>query len=508
MSRSYVKNFKQKGDNKMGKNEMLNWVNENKGKTFGNFISGQWKETSNHYEVTNPATQEILGYFADSDEGSVDEAVESAHDAFKKWSNTPGPKRAEILHKFLHLLEDNKKELAYMISAEQGKPLSESLGEAARAANETRFTIGEAYRFGGNTAPSERENVSNSVTRHPIGVIAAIAPWNFPLITPIRKIIPALAYGCTVVLKPASETPWVTTKLMELFKEAGLPEGTVNLVCGRGSKVGNPLTTHKLVQGISFTGSTPVGLSVNESASRDLKKTQLELGGKNPAVVFDYEDLNFVAEQIVGAAFACSGQRCTAISRVIVLKEKEEELVNALRQKIENLKVGPAWKEDTGMGPLVSDNQLNIVQDYLQVGKEEGASLVCGGEVLKEGEFAEGYYITPALFKGAKPEMRISQEEIFGPVLTVLSAQNEDEAIEIANSVPYGLAASVFTKDISLSQRFSKEVQSGSIHVNHGTASEAHMPFGGWKQSGHGAFSIGSSNQEFYTELKTTYVQF
>lgn len=487
---------------------MVEWIKENKGRTYGNYIGGEWISNSEHFDVTNPANKEVIGFFASSGEAEVNKAVESAHEAFQKWSAKTPPERGEILLKVADLLEKNKDELAFMLSAEQGKPLGESLGEVSRSVKETRFTATEAFRINGSTFPSEKDHAVSSSTRHPIGVIAAITPWNFPLITPIRKIIPALAYGCTVVFKPASETPWVAARLMEILSEAGVIKGGVNYITGRGSKVGTPLIKHEFIKGITFTGSTQVGIGVNEIASRKLAKTQLELGGKNPAIILNYHNLGFAAKEIVGAAFACSGQRCTSISRVIVLDEQKEDLLSALTNEIKNIKIGPSWEEGVAMGPLTSKNQLNTTLSYIDSGKQEGAKLLSGGEVLTEGDYAEGYYITPALFSEVTEDMKIATEEIFGPVLSVISVSSKEAALRIANAVDYGLAASVFTDRLEDAYGGVNKLQAGMVHVNHGTASEPHIPFGGWKDSGHGSFSIGSTNQEFFTELKVSYIKY
>ncbi|GAE25964.1 aldehyde dehydrogenase [Halalkalibacter wakoensis JCM 9140] len=487
------------------------WLEGHTGQTHKNFINGEWVKSLSQetFEIYNPAQKnQVLGFFQASVEEDVNAAVESAHEAFKSWSQIPGPDRGAILMRFADLLEKHSDEVAFILSAEQGKVLAESKGEVGRAVKETRFIAGEALRIEGSTLPSEKSNISTSVLHTPLGVVAAIAPWNFPVVTPVRKIAPALAYGCTVVYKPASETPWSSVRLMELFKEAGVPNGVVNLVTGGGSKVGNPLITHPLVKGISFTGSTEIGLGINEKATRLLKKTQLELGGKNPAVVVDYSDVDYVAKQIVSAAFACSGQRCTSISRVVVLKEKAEEVTQAIRKELEHIKVGPASDNSATIGPLVSQDQLDTTTEYIKVGKEEGATLAYGGDILAEGYYADGHYIVPSLFTGVKPEMRIATEEIFGPVLSIIEVENVDEAISVANNVKYGLAASIFTNDLSLAYRFVNEVESGMVHVNHGTASQAHAPFGGVKESGYGAFSIGKTNKDFFTEMKVAYFQY
>jgi acyl-CoA reductase-like NAD-dependent aldehyde dehydrogenase len=500
---------------KMSGNRMRGWIEANSGQTYKNFINGEWTASSSGktyplYESALPANK--LGEFPDSDASDVDRAVAAADQAFLTWKNSSATTRAAILYRFADLLEKNKQELAYILSSEQGKVLGEALGEVQRAANEARFNAGEALRIDGRTLPSENEMIRTEVTRYPIGVVAAIAPWNFPVVTPVRKITPALAFGCTVVYKPASATPWTSVRLMELFAEAGVPKGVVNLVLGSGSKVGDPLVSHPLVKGISFTGSTELGLRINAAAAGRLAKTQLELGGKNAALVLDYDNLAYAAEQIAAAAFACSGQRCTAISRVIVTKDNVEALVELLKEKIKNIRVGPAWDDSANMGPLIDKRQCETVMNYIEIGKNEGAELVLGGERLRLNEDGvdhnEGHYVSPALFTNVQKHMRIAKEEIFGPVLCVLEAGDIDEAVDIANSTEYGLAASVFTNSLETSQRLSSAIESGMIHINHGTASQIHVPFGGVKNSGFGAYSIGHSNQEFFTGIKAVYVKY
>lgn len=490
---------------------MLDWIETNGSKVYGNFINGEWVNSNSGktFSIYNSAkNSQLLASFQDSNESDVNQAVEAANDAFKTWSKVPGPDRGAVLFKFADLLEQNVDELAYMLSAEQGKSLGESKGEVFRAAKEARFCAGEAFRIEGSTLPGERRNVWSSTIRKPLGVIAAIAPWNFPVVTPVRKIAPALAFGCTVVYKPASVTPWTSVLLMELLKEAGVPNGVVNLVVGSGTKVGDPLVNHPLVNGISFTGSSNLGIQINRTAAGRLAKTQLELGGKNPAIVLDYQDAASVAKQIISAAFACSGQRCTSISRVIVVKEKKAELTEALLQELKQIKVGPAWEQGVSMGPLVNKGHLDSVLEYLKIGLEEGARLRYGGEVLTEGLFSEGAYMNPALLDLVSPDMRVAKEEIFGPVLCVIEVEDKEEALEVANNVEYGLAAAIFTNQISDAYHLADEVEAGMLHINHGTASAAHMPFGGVKQSGTGAFSIGSSNVEFFTETKVVYFEY
>jgi acyl-CoA reductase-like NAD-dependent aldehyde dehydrogenase len=499
---------------KMSGQRMRSWIDIHSGKTYKNYSNGEWiasfsGKTYPLYESARPSNK--IGEFPDSDKADVDRAVEAAHEAFQTWKNQSAAARTSILFRFADLLEKHKEELAYMISAEQGKVLAEALGEVQRAANEARFNAGEALRVDGQTLPSENELIRVSTLRYPIGVIAAIAPWNFPVVTPVRKIVPALAHGCTVVYKPASATPWTSARLVELFVEAGVPKGVVNLVFGSGSKVGDPLVAHPLVKGISFTGSTELGMRINGVAAARLAKTQLELGGKNAALVLDYDNLAYAADQIVSAAFACSGQRCTAISRVIVLKDRSQALIEQLKEKIKNIRVGPAWEDGVTMGPLMDRRQYESVTQYIEIGIKEGASLVMGGERLhaddSDGDPNEAYYLTPALFTNVQEHMRIAKEEIFGPVLCVIEANDLDEALKLANSTDYGLAASVFTNSLETSQYLSSAIESGMIHMNHGTASQIHVPFGGMNHSGAGAFSIGHSNQEFYTGVKAIYVK-
>lgn len=494
---------------------MRRWIDSNSGITYNNFINGEWvasgsNKTYSLYESALPDNK--LGEFPDSNAEDVDRAVRAADEAFASWKTTSASARAGILFRFADLLERCREELAYIVSAEQGKVLAESLGEVNRAAAEARYSAGEAFRAEGRTLPSESEWIRSEVMRYPIGVVAAIAPWNFPVVTPVRKIAPALAYGCTVVLKPASATPWSSVRLIELLAEAGLPNGVVNLVLGSGSKVGDPLVAHPLVKGISFTGSTELGLRINAIAASRLAKTQLEMGGKNAAIVLDYDNLEYAAEQIVSAAFTCTGQRCTAISRVIVLQDNAEALIDLIQEKMRAIRVGPAWAEDASMGPLIDHRHYESVMKFIEAGKSEGASLVLGGERLRpdggniQGQ-QEGYYLSPALFTNVQKHMKIANEEIFGPVLAVMVAKDINEALELANGTDYGLAASVFTYRLETVHYLADRLETGMVHFNHGTASQIHVPFGGVKKSGFGAFSIGHSNHEFFTGLKAIYVK-
>ncbi|WP_273366959.1 aldehyde dehydrogenase family protein [Alicyclobacillus herbarius] len=485
-------------------------MSQSTGREYGHFINGEFVHRGiRKYTLMNPADKEqVIGIFWEADRDLGIEAVQAAYRAFGSWSKVPAPQRAEIILKFASLIERDSEELAFILSAEQGKPLSESLGEVRRAAKEARFAAGEAQRIEGKVIPSERMDVDVQVINQPIGVVAAIAPWNFPVVTPVRKIAPALAYGCTVVYKPASLTPWSSTKLMSLLNEAGVPNGAVNQVIGFGKEIGPALVHHPLVHGVSFTGSSQQGIEIQQQAARKLIPTQLELGGKNPAIVLDTRDAASVARQIVNAAFACSGQRCTAISRVIVHRRYAEELTDAILNEVKNIRVGPAWDPSATMGPLISEEHLNAVLGYVNQGIEEGATLLFGGERITHGDYARGHYMLPTLFVDVKGDMRIAREEIFGPVLSILTVDDVEEALATANDVSYGLAAAVFTDHLSTARLAAEQLQAGMIHINHGTLSEPHVPFGGIKQSGYGPYSIGYTNQQFYMQTKVIYMQY
>lgn len=487
---------------------MQSWLDQNTGSRHGNFIDGEWQHVAKTVVVPNAARRDqVLGHFAESTAEDVERAVASAHRAWKTWREVPGPERGAILFRAADIIERRAEELAFVVSAEQGKILAESRGEVGRAVKELRFAAGEASRMDGHTQPSEKRNGFAMTFREPIGVIGSIAPWNFPILTPVRKIGPALAYGCTTVFKPSDLTPWSSVRLMEVFKEAGVPKGVINLVLGTGRGTGEALVQHPLVRGISFTGSTKTGTEINIQAARRLVRTQLELGGKNPAIVLSYTDAASIAKQISSAAFTTTGQRCTAVSRVIVLESLAAELTEAMVAELAAIKVGPAWDPASKMGPLVTDQHRASVLRCLASGLDQGARIRFGGRVIKDGELALGNFLEPALIDNVSPENLLARQEVFGPVLSVIAVRDVEEAFEVANSVEYGLAASIFTRDIDEALRFVRVSESGMVHVNHGTNSEAHMPFGGIKGSGLGAYSIGHSNQEFFTNLKSAYFQ-
>ena len=478
--------------------------------THSNFISGKWvpPETGSYYSTHNPAhPAQALGEFPCSGRPDVEAAVSAAKQAFPAWAKTPGPQRGALLFRFAQLLEESKNELARIITLEQGKALGESAGEVSRAAVEARYMAGEASRPIGQTFPSERAGFSCHTVAEPLGVVAAISPWNFPVVTPVRKIAPALAFGNTVVFKPASLTPWSAVYLMQLLDKAGFPAGVVNLVIGPGSAIGDTLVADRNVQGITFTGSTSIGARVAEGAARRFASLQLELGGKNPAIVIDSNDLDGAAREIVSAAFLCSGQRCTALSRVIAGEAQADALIERLLHHVGRIKVGDGMSEGTTMGPLVGKAQFEIVAGYVRQGIDSGCAVLAGGRPLVENPDEEGYYYAPTVFDRVGPESPLAVEEIFGPVLPVIRVRDAEEAISIANGTPYGLAAAVFTSRQDLIQKFVAGIESGMVHINHGTASQAHVPFGGRRDSGYGAFSIGPTARDFYSKLKVVYVK-
>ncbi|MDR0655156.1 MAG: aldehyde dehydrogenase family protein [Treponema sp.] len=480
-------------------------------KTCQNFINGKWTPPSSgkYYEIRNPADKdEIIGQFPLSEIQDVDQAVLAASKAFLAWSKLLPMERAAYVEKFTTLLDEKTNYLGECLCREQGKPLVEAIGEPSRGVKECKYVIGEATRLQGLSLPSERQGVTNTVVREPVGVIAAITPWNFPMLTPLRKTIPALIAGCTVVLKPSYDTPWCSVLLLELFEKAGFPAGTVNLIMGRGSQIGDALSGNPLVRGITFTGSTIIGRQINKTAAANFAKVQLEMGGKNPAIVWDYANITGAAKSIAVAAFANAGQRCTAVSRVLVKRSQAEELEKALIAIIKEYKVGPGLEKENTIGPVVNKKAGDSIMEYIAKAREQGATIAIGGNQLKGGVYDKGYYIESTLVTNVTPDMAVAREEIFGPVLTVQKVDSFDEALEVANSSEYGLASCIFTDTQANIYRFMKESQSGMVHINHGSVSESFMPFGGIKMSGLGPFSIGATNKDFFMNTKVIYNQY
>ena len=479
-------------------------------KQFKNYINGKWvtPTTGEYYPNINPADDEqVIGEFPLSGAEDAGMAVESAHAAFKKWSRMLPNQREEYIKKFVELLDQNKQQIGEALCMEQGKTLEEALGEPTRGVVESSFMLGEGQRFEGITMPSDRSGVTSVAMRVPLGVVAAISPWNFPFLTPIRKILPALVSGNTVVFKPAFDTPLCGVKLMELFDGAGFPPGVINMVIGRGSVMGDAISSNPLVRGITFTGSTAVGRRINTLAAQNFTKVQLEMGGKNPAIVADFKDLDYAASQLTSAAFALAGQRCTAISRIIVLRKHAEELEELIAKKMQNFVLGNGMDPGVTIGPITTRKAGKSIMEYIHGAKVAGATIKSGGRQLTGGIYDKGFYIEPTLITDVTPDMCVAREEIFGPVLVSLKVDTFEEAMQAANDTEYGLAASLFSDNLKYIYTFLQDIESGMAHVNHGTVTDANMPFGGVKASGIGSFSKGKTNKDFFTQLKVTYTK-
>lgn len=478
--------------------------------TFSNYIKGEWKESINQstFQNINPAnTDDIVGIFQASSEQDVQEAIEAAKEAFHNWSKTAPSKRAAILNRAAEILEQNIDQYAEELTREEGKPLNDSKNEILRSAQTLRFYAVEGQTFTGETFPNDDPNMKVSTEREPLGVVSVITPWNFPISIPSRKIAPALITGNTVVFKPSSDTPLIAIRLVEALHNAGIPKGVINLVTGKASEVGDLLVTDPSIKAVTFTGSTAAGKDIY-SKSSFTTRTQMELGGKNPIIIMDDADLDLAATLTVNGGFSLSGQACTGTSRVIVLKEVKEAYVAKLIEKTAELKIGSGFDVGVKIGPLANEQQLKNVLKYIEIGKEDGAELVYGGEQLTDSEFEKGYYVQPTIFTNVNPNMRIAKEEIFGPVIAVIEVDSYEEAIQIANDVEYGLSASIVTNNLKMAQQFTKDIQAGTVKINRTTTGNLmNAPFGGLKSSSTSTFrESGRVGLEFFTQIKTVYV--
>ena len=477
---------------------------------YNNHIGGKWVESSTGrtYTITNPASNEsVLAEFQTSGVEDALKAVDAAHEALAGWANTPAPVRAGVLFRAIEILRQRGDDIARTITLEEGKPLSDAQGEVKRSLNIMEYAAGEGRRMFGYTTPSELPDTVAYTTRRPLGVVAIITPWNFPLAIPAWKIAPALICGNTIVFKPASATPWSAIKLMEVFEEAGLPPGVMNVVTGPGGSVGNALVESPLVKGISFTGSTEIGTGIYAHGAGLLKKVQCEMGGKNAVILLADADIDKALGGIIQGAFGSTGQRCTATSRVIVEEAIYDEFMEQLIDRTSKLKIGDGLDPEVDVSPVASKAQFDIVMEYIGIGTEEGAELVQGGHAVTGGIFDQGYYIEPTIFADVQTDMRIAQEEIFGPVLTVLKARDLEDSIQIANSVKFGLSSSVYTKDLTQAFEYINTVESGMVHVNAPTlGGEVHLPFGGLGASGVGHREQGTEAMNFFTEVITVYI--
>jgi aldehyde dehydrogenase (NAD+) len=471
-----------------------------------NYIAGEWVPGSNVTRDINPSDlSDVVGEYAQADAKQVEQAIAAARAAAPAWAAFNTQARADILDKIGNEILARKDELGKLLSREEGKTLPEGIGEVARAGNIFKFFAGEVLRRTGELIPSVRPGIDVEITREPIGVVGIISPWNFPSAIPAWKVAPALAYGNCVVFKPADLVPASSWAIADIISGAGLPAGAFNLVMGRGSVVGEAIVNDSRVDGISFTGSVDTGRKIAAKAVAQMKKMQLEMGGKNPLVVLDDADLKTAVESAVNGAFFSTGQRCTASSRLIVTKGIHNKFVEAMIERMKAITVDNALKAGVQMGPVVDKNQLNQDLFYIEEGKKEGAKLAFGGKQLERQ--TEGFYLEPALFTDTRNEMRINREEIFGPVASVLVANDYDEALALANDTPFGLTSGIVTASLKHAAHFRRNSQAGMVMVNLPTAGvDYHVPFGGRKGSSYGAREQGRYAQEFYTTVKTAYV--
>ncbi len=478
---------------------------------FKNFVGGEWVDAASGetFDSTSPATGELIGTFPKSGREDVDRAVEAAKQAYEEWRLVPAPARGEILYRFGQLVREHKEELSLLMAREMGKVLPEAGGDVQEAIDMSFYMAGEGRRLFGQTTPSELRDKFNMSVRMPIGVIGVITPWNFPIAIPSWKIAPALVCGNTVVFKPATDTPALGERFVELLSEAGVPPGVVNVVHGGGGAVGERLVEHPDVPVITLTGSRETGVAVMKAAADNLKRIHLELGGKNAIVVLDDADLDLAVEGIVWSAFGTSGQRCTAASRVVVDRKVYGELQSKLVTAAERLRLGPGWEEDTDVGPVINRSALEKIHSYTGIGRDEGAKLLTGGEVATGNGLDRGFYYRPTIFADVEPGMRVAQEEIFGPTTALIPVDGVDEAIRVANGIRYGLSSSIFTRDVNTAFRAMRDLEAGITYVNAGTiGAEVHLPFGGTKDTGNGHREAGQAALDVFTEWKSIYVDY
>ena len=481
-------------------------------KKFQNFINGKWVDAASGqtFENRNPAHwDEVVGVFPKSGKEDVREAVRAARAAFEKWRLVPAPKRGDIMRAVGDLMVTRKEELARQMTREMGKVLAETRGDVQEGIDTAYYAGGEGRRLFGNTVPSELPDKFNMAMRVPVGVAGIVTPWNFPMAIPTWKIFPALLCGNTVVFKPASDTPATASALVEILSEAGVPEGVVNIVHGGGAEVGMAIVGHQDVDLVSFTGSTLVGKTILEVASRTLKRVSLELGGKNAQIVMDDADLGLALEGVLWGAFGTTGQRCTATSRLILHEKIHEKFLEMLVERVSRLRLGDGLLPSTEVGPCINQGQQETVAAYVRVGLEQGAKLLTGGTIPAGDTLGGGWFYSPTVFSGVKRDHRIAREEIFGPVLSVLKAGSLGEAVEVLNDTIYGLSSSIYTANVNDAFRAIRDIKAGITYINAPTiGAEAHMPFGGVKQTGNGHREGGWTVYEFFSEWKTVYIDY
>ena len=475
-----------------------------------NWIDGRWEAPGKDAIVTvDPATGEKIGKAPKSSAADVDRAVAAAKAAGPAWAAMPAPRRGEILFRVAALLEKRKDALGRLVTREMGKVKEEALGDVQEAIDMAYLMAGEGRRLYGHTTPSELPNKLAMTMREAIGVCGLITPWNFPVAIPSWKSLPALICGNTVVLKPSEETPGCATAYVEALAEAGLPAGVVNLVHGTGEEAGAALVAHPDVPVISFTGSNETGRRIAGVTGPMLKRLHMELGGKNGVVVLDDADLDFAVRAILWSAYGTSGQRCTAASRIIVTEGIHDRLVERLAAGAKKLKIGMGWDDGVQVGPLVKPWSVEKVERYVKIGQDEGARVVAGGRRPKGPAYAKGNFFEPTVFADARPAMRISQEEIFGPVTAVIRVKDLDEAIAVHNGTPYGLSGAIITRDLASAMKAARAFQTGIVYVHNGTiGAEVHLPFGGAKATGNGHREAGMAGIDFFSEWKTLYIDY
>ena len=476
-----------------------------------NYIDGRWTDAAGGeaFEDLDPATGEVIATATRSAKADVDRAVDAARRAADAWRLTPAPKRGEILYRAGELMLARKDDLAREMTIEMGKVLAEAKGDVQEGIDMTYYAAGEGRRQFGDVVPAELPNKWAMSMRHPLGVVAAITPWNFPFAIPTWKIMPALVLGNTVVFKPASYTPMLAVRLVEILEAAGLPKGVLNLVLGPGGSLGDALVTHPGVDLVSFTGSSEVGAHICEIAGKLLKRVSCELGGKNAIVVLDDADVDLSIEGIVWSAFGTSGQRCTAASRVITHRGVSNEVIDKLVARAKKMKMGHGLDAGTDLGPVISSDAQQKIHSYIPIAEKEGATVAAGGRIPTDGSLGKGFFHEPTVLVDVKPNMRVAQEEIFGPVTAVIEVKDIDEAIRVVNSTKYGLSCSVFTRNVNNAFRFMRDAETGLVYVNAGTiGAEIQLPFGGMKSTGNGHREAGRAALDAYSEWKSIYIDF
>lgn len=479
---------------------------------FKNYIGGKWVPAKNGktFESRNPANGELIGMLPLSDAQDANDAVQAAAEAYEKWRKYPAPKRAELLYRVSEILRARKQEMGELLTREMGKVLPEALGDVQEAIDMAMYMAGEGRRLNGLLVPSELPSKWGMAVRDPLGVVGVITPWNFPIAIPSWKMSPALVCGNTVVWKPASDTPVLAERMVQIYEEAGFPPGVVNLVTGPGGSVGNAIVAHPAVRLITFTGSTDMGREVSIQAAKNLKRVSLEMGGKNAIIVLDDADVDLAIEGILWSAFGTAGQRCTACSRVIAQAGIKQQLVEKLAERTAKLRLGDGLLATTDVGPVINTKAAQKIHEYTEIARKEGAAVVVGGEIATEGELSKGSFYRPTVFDNVLPNMRVAQEEIFGPSLSIIKASSIEDAIHINNSTNFGLSTSVYTSNVNKAFEAMRDVTTGLLYINAGTiGSEVQLPFGGTRGTGNGHREGGGPVVlDTFTEWKSIYVDY